>query len=212
MKEIRRYWPGVTNDQIDKLNELSCRQWVLIRRICRDNRHGGKEINENDLLQSMPADLIGKFKKELYDLVKKQILVTKPKPTTIIIQSVPGFFDDTVAEFTDLIASDESLRHELMNENVEFLRVSEEIMDILIAAHKKRKNELENCSLSPSEKRTADGELGVIVKLEFVCPVTKRKFPIEFEILSVQDIYTSCEYVECGCGMLHGCTPSGRMY
>ena len=81
-KEIRAYWPTVTNDQVDKLNELTCRQWILVRRLCRDNRHGGKEISEKDLLQSVPADMIGDFKEELYDLIRKRILVKKPKLTT----------------------------------------------------------------------------------------------------------------------------------
>jgi len=211
-KEIRTYWPKVTNDQVDKLNELSGRQWILVRRLCRDNRHGGKEISEKDLLQSMPPDKIGEFKKELYGLIKKQILVKKPKPTTIIYQSPLGFFDDTVAEFTDRIATDDELRRELMDNNVEFLKVSEEIMEVLINTHSKRKKELGgNSVLYPSVNKTAEGDLGVIAKLEFICPNTKNKFFVEFEILSVEEIYQILEFVECDCGAVHSCSPSGRI-
>jgi hypothetical protein len=71
---------------------------------------------------------------------------------------------------------------------------------------------LGNCSLSPSLNRNADGDLGVIVKIEFKCPKTKRIIPVEFEIITVQDVYTMNKEIQCDCGTLHGCTPSGRMY
>ena len=53
---IRKYWPTVTNDQINKLNELDCRQWYLISRMGAGKRIGGNEISEGDLLQSVSSD------------------------------------------------------------------------------------------------------------------------------------------------------------
>jgi len=62
-----------------------------------------------------------------------------------------------------------------MNNNAEFLKTSDVIVDVLEKSHEKRKKELgKNCSLSPSVNKTPEGDLGIVVNLEFICPKTRK--------------------------------------
>lgn len=211
-KEIRTYWPSVTNDQIDKLKELTGPEWILIRRMCRDNRIGGKEIAEKDLFQSVDKKHINTLKKARDGLIKKQIFLQKPKATTPIYQSDPKFFDKTVMEFANIISGNGELKDELTNDNVDFFKVSDVLQDALNKLYSSRRTELRSYELLPSPNRTGDGELGVIAKLDFICPEKKKVIRQEFEILSPNEIHKNFVQFICGhCGARHHCSSSGKI-
>ena len=122
--DVREFWPEITNEEIDTLQTLSHHEWLIVRRLYKDKRIGGREISEDDLIQGFPKEKLGDARKALKSLERKGIIVKKPKPGVKIYQTPPDFFTNpSVTFFIEKIAEMEILRKSLIDPDLDILRV-----------------------------------------------------------------------------------------
>ncbi|UAL08228.1 MAG: hypothetical protein KRP56_02995 [Candidatus Methanogranum gryphiswaldense] len=210
MLEIRKWWPDITNGEIDCLTKYSNYEWLVFRRLVSAGIGGGKEISENDLLQSIPTHKYKKMKEAFKSLEQKGILVKKPKPTVIIYQVPTLVYTDTIKKFSLLIRDHNDLHNALVKEDIKFLKISETI-SLIVANHCKLPYDLKPSLKSTNNNESQTEELGVILNVEFSCPYSHRKNKIEFEITSPEKIFSEIHIWKCDCKKEHICTAYGRI-
>jgi len=210
--DIRRFWPNISNEEIRILQSLGLNnyEWLILRRLYNGGRIGGCEISADDLPQGVPIDKIGKAKAAIKSLEKKQILVKKPKPTTIIYQTPTDFFSNSVAtSFLEKVTADEELRSCLINEKLELHLISETLTKI-VSRTLNHKNDVTGYVINASETKAFDGELGLNLVITFKCP-NGSSFDAEFEITHPIDVSALTSDIRCVCGYHHHCTASGMV-
>jgi len=207
MPDIRRWWPEITNSEIDTLNEYNQYEWIVIKRLINDIG-GGKEISRDDLCQSVPSHKIGKLKKAIDSLYKKEFLLLKPKPNTKIYQVDPNKYTDTAIKFAELIRTHSDLFESLISEDVMFIKTSDMITQIIKNTFKNRSNLLHSIRVSEEFSILKDG-YGICINIAFNCPHTKNIKVLEFEILTPNDVTEKTQNWSCDCGNTHVCLANG---
>lgn len=208
MLEIRKWWPEITNEEIDYLNQYTAYEWLVIRRLITNGIGGGKEISEDDLIQSIPVDKIDKMKDAVKSLKKQKVIVKKPKPGIEILQVTPEKYTSTMKKFSSMIREKKDLSQALIDEDVKFLKVSD---TLCLLIHKYCKSPYQ---IKPSLKITSNNEsqieeLGVILTIDVNCPNSYRINKVTFEIISANEIFSKMETYVCKCGYEHTYTANG---
>jgi len=208
--DIRVFWPEITNEDIDTLRALSPYEWLIARRLYNGERIGGREISEDDLIQALPKEKLREAKKAVKTLEKKRIIVKKPKPTTIIYQTRHDFFTSTpVVTFIKKITENEMLRKTLINESLEFTKVSEPLMAIVNHALTSKRN-IHEKKIAASERIAYDGNRGLRIYIKAQCP-KEGFFEIEYDVVDPRDMSQLTFEIRCSCCSFHTCNAYGRV-
>jgi hypothetical protein len=210
MLEIRKWWPDITNEEIDCLTKYSNYEWLVFRRLISAGIGGGKEISEKDLLQSIPTHECKKMKEAFKSLEQKSILLKKPKTNLTIFQVDPSVYTETIKKFSQMIRENKDLFEALKKENVKFLKISNTLC-LLVKQYCRLSYKIEPSLKSTTNNETQIEELGIILTIEFNCPNSYRKNKIKFEIISPEEIFLKKEDWNCDCGFNHACNAIGQI-
>lgn len=210
MVDIRNWWSDIENSEIDAISTYSNYELLILSRMI-GRIGGGTEISREDLLQSLPSDKLGKGGEAIDRLVKKQILLAKPKPKLTVYQVNPKNYTEPLQKFLKNIRTDKNLKKSLIEEQVTFTKTSETLIEIYNNSFKGHKF----CNLSsikPSEKKLDwKEEFGIVVEIEFRCKRCDGTKCFEFEILDPRSIFTLTELWSCECGEIYNCTACGKI-
>ncbi|MCL2509679.1 MAG: hypothetical protein FWF07_01185 [Methanomassiliicoccaceae archaeon] len=208
--DIRKFWPEITNEEVDVLQSLSPYGWLIAKRLYKGGRIGGREISEDDLLQGFPKEKLGKARDAVITLEKKRIIVKKPKPTVVIYQARHDFFTNpSVIVFINKITESEMLRESLINESLEFKKVSETLVRIVNNTLDSKGNILEK-KITASDKIAFDDNLGLKVNIKAQCP-KGGSFELEYHVVGPADMSKFTFKPPCTCCSIHVCTAFGHV-
>ena len=216
-KDIRTYWPDISEEIIQAFNEFDEYEWVILSRIFAQKRFAGHEINEDDLLQSFPSHKLGEAKGWLKRLVTKQVLHSKPKPACPVYSGHspnPVFLEKSASgKILARIRDDDSFKKALINRAIVVMRVSSVLEGALEGIYQdKAGKSILKPAIRPSETLLEEG-YGAIVPLVFICPTTKKHLPlIEYEVTDPRTIFTQKTELICPhCRKKHIAFASGKI-
>jgi hypothetical protein len=116
MIDVRRWWPDISNSEIDELDSYGCYELLLIRRLV-DNIGGGKELSKDDLLKGIESDKLGRLDDASKSLEQKKFLLKKPKPGGVTIYQVdPKSYTQTLKKFAEMIRTNGDLADALRSD------------------------------------------------------------------------------------------------
>lgn len=212
MLDIRRWWPEIKNSDIEAIITYDYYELIILHRLV-DKVAGGTEISEDDLLQSVPKNKIGKLRDSLKNLVRRGILSKVPKTKGVIVfRANPGIYTETLKELLYLIRTDNELKKAMIDEQVSFLKVSETLINAHAENYKKNPF-CRHLKTEPSKQLSVlNKELGIVIELEFECRSCHQRKHISFEILSPNSIFKESYNWNCVCGNTYTCTPQGIIF
>jgi hypothetical protein len=207
---IQEFFSNIKNEEIDELISLdiSCHEWIILRKLDRESISRNKTIGEKDLRQAFPSDKLDCAKNAIDSLFKKGIIEMTPKPTARNYHCDRTVFKGFVVTFLEEVTKNEKLRKALIDENLEFTKTSDTLVTI-VENKLNSKSGKTDYSLKASDKKAFDGNLGLVLDLKMRCK-NNRAFEVSFEILYPNDLFeVEPRTVKCECGDYHTCVAYG---